>query len=59
MKEYFFSNMKTTIIIPLYNGFGSEDDSLGNCLRVTNQSSKKNTTVYILIIKKTTLGTDG
>ena len=28
---------KGRIIIPPYNGFGSEEDSLGNCLRLVNQ----------------------
>ena len=32
---------KGRIVIPPYNGFGSEEDSLGNCLRLINQPPKK------------------
>ena len=38
---------KRRIIIPLYNGFGNEEDSLGNCLRIVNQQSKKDYYKYI------------
>ena len=38
---------KGRIIIPPYNGFGSEEDSLGNCLRLINQPPKKDYYKYI------------
>ena len=38
---------KGRIIIPPYNGFGSEEDSLGNCLRLVNQPPKKDYYKYI------------
>ena len=38
---------KGRIIIPPYNGFGSEEDSLGNCLRLENKPPKKDYYKYI------------
>jgi hypothetical protein len=38
---------KGRIVIPPYNGFGSEEDSLGNCLRLVNQPPKKDYYKYI------------
>ena len=38
---------KGRIVIPPYNGFGSEEDSLGNCLRLINQPPKKDYYKYI------------
>ena len=35
------------IIIPPYNGFGSEEDSLGNCLKLINKPPKKDYYKYI------------
>ena len=35
------------IVIPPYNGFGSEEDSLGNCLRLENKPPKKDYYKYI------------
>jgi len=35
------------ITIPPYNGYGSEEDSLGNCLRLTNKPPKKDYYKYI------------
>jgi len=49
--------MKTMVIIPQYNRFGIEEDSLVNYLRVVNQSPKKNTTEN-LDNQNSTLGTD-
>jgi len=45
------------IIIPQYNRFGSEEDSLVKYLREINQSPKKNITEN-LDNQKSTLGTD-
>jgi len=38
---------KGRIIIPPYNGFGSEEDSLGNCLKLINKPPKKDYYKYI------------
>ena len=38
---------KGKIIIPPYNGFGSEEDSLGNCLKLINKPPKKDYYKYI------------
>lgn len=38
---------KGRIVIPPYNGFGSEEDSLGNCLRLENKPPKKDYYKYI------------
>ena len=40
---------KSRIVIPPYNGFGSEEDSLGNCLRLENKPPKKDYYKYIEI----------
>jgi len=53
---YFHLN-ETMIIIPQYNRFGSEEDSLVKYLREINQSPKKNITEN-LDNQKSTLGTD-
>ena len=38
---------KSGIVIPPYNGYGSEEDSLGNCLRLLNKPPKKDYYKYI------------
>ena len=38
---------KSSLIIPPYNGFGSEEDSLGNCLKLDNKPPKKDYYKYL------------
>ena len=38
---------RSGIVIPPYNGFGSEEDSLGNCLRLENKPPKQDYYKYI------------
>ena len=38
---------RSGIVIPPYNGFGSEEDSLGNCFRLENKPPKKDYYKYI------------
>ena len=38
---------KGSLIIPPYNGFGSEEDSLGNCLKLDNKPPKKDYYKYL------------
>lgn len=38
---------RSRVVIPPYNGFGSEEDSLGNCMRLENKPPKKDYYKYI------------
>ena len=42
---FYFSNL--ALIIPPYNGFGDEDDSLSNCMRLIPKVPKKDYFKYI------------